>query len=103
MNFFRTKQVDITYLELQNALVALIFRCCYKENRQRAKEIKKVIDAEFKKLGKIRYVWFGCILHSLCLYIEIVLYLLYLFISSYFMFNIVYLPQVTRMCLSVVY
>jgi hypothetical protein len=46
-----------------------------------------VIDAEFKKLGKIRYVWFGCILQSLCLYIEIVLYLLYLFISSYFMFN----------------
>jgi hypothetical protein len=36
-----------------------------------------VIDAEFKKLGKIRYVWFGCILQSLCLYIEIVLYLLY--------------------------
>jgi hypothetical protein len=25
MTFFRTKQVDITYLELQNALVALIF------------------------------------------------------------------------------
>ena len=46
-----------------------------------------MIDAEFKKLGKIRYVWFGCILQSLCLYIEIVLYLLYLFISSYFMFN----------------